>query len=85
MSSRAKVFIQYAVILVVTIGLIWFSLRGLQVGDGGNKWDYLVQTWQAADKGWLLMMALICIVSHFVRAVRWRMLLVPVGQHTSLS
>lgn len=85
MSSRAKVFIQYAVIIVVTIGLIWFSLRGLQVGDGGNKWDYLVQTWQAADKGWLLMMALICIVSHFVRAVRWRMLLVPVGQHTSLS
>jgi uncharacterized protein (TIRG00374 family) len=31
------------------------------------------------------MMALICIVSHFVRAIRWRMLLVPVGQKTSLS
>jgi uncharacterized protein (TIRG00374 family) len=31
------------------------------------------------------MMALICIMSHFVRAVRWRMLLVPVGQSTSLS
>jgi uncharacterized protein (TIRG00374 family) len=84
-SSQARVFIQYVVIIVVTIGLIWFSLRGLQVGDGGNKWDYLVQTWQAADKGWLLMMALICIMSHFVRAVRWRMLLVPVGQSTSLS
>jgi len=84
-ASRGKVFIQYAVIIAITIVLIWFSLRGLQVGDGGNKWDYLVKTWQAADKGWLFMMALICIVSHFVRAIRWRMLLVPVGQHTSVS
>ncbi|HMG93092.1 MAG TPA: lysylphosphatidylglycerol synthase transmembrane domain-containing protein [Chryseolinea sp.] len=85
MSSRYKVFIQYAIIIAVTFVLIWFSLRGLQVGEGGNKWDYLVQTWQAADKGWLFMMAFICIVSHFVRAIRWKMLLVPVGQKTSLS
>lgn len=85
MSSQAKVFIQYVVVIAITVLLIWFSLRGLQVGEGGNKWDYLVQTWHAADKGWLFMMALIAIVSHYVRAIRWRMLLVPVGQHTSLN
>jgi glycosyltransferase 2 family protein len=84
-ASRAKVFIQYVVIIAITIVLIWFSLRGLQVGEGGNKWDYLVQTWKAASKGWLFMMAAICIASHFVRAIRWRMLLVPAGQKTSLS
>jgi len=84
-SSRAKVFIQYVVIIAITIVLIWFSLRGLQVGEGGNKWSYLVKTWQAADKGWLFMMALLAIVSHFVRAVRWKMLLLPVGQHTSIN
>ncbi len=85
MSSRAKVFLQYVVIIAITILLIWFSLRGLKVGEGGNKWDYLVQTWHAADKGWLFIMALISLVSHYVRAVRWRMLLIPAGQHTSLN
>ena len=85
MSSRAKVFVQYVVVIAITVVLIWFSLRGLQVGEGGNKWEYLVQTWYAADKGWLFMMALIAFVSHFIRAVRWRMLLIPVGQHTSLN
>jgi len=84
-SSQAKVFIQYSIIIAVTVVLIWFSLRGLKVGEGENKWDYLVLTWHAADKGWLLLMALIAIVSHYVRAVRWRMQLVPVGQHTSLK
>ena len=85
MSSRAKVFIQYVVVITITVVLIWFSLRGLQVGEGGNKWDYLVQTWHAADKGWLFMMALISLVSHYLRAIRWRMLLIPVGQHTSVN
>jgi len=84
-SSRAKVFIQYVVIIAITVVLIWFSLRGLQVSEGENKWDYLVQTWNAANKGWLLMMAVIAFTSHFLRALRWRMLLVPVGQRTSLK
>jgi uncharacterized protein (TIRG00374 family) len=84
-SSRAKVFVQYVVIIAITVVLIWFSLRGLQVGEGGDKWGYLVQTWHAADKRWLFMMALIQMVSHYLRAIRWRMLLVPVGQKTSLN
>jgi uncharacterized protein (TIRG00374 family) len=84
-SSRAKVFFQYVVIIAITIVLIWFSLRGLQVGEDGNKFDYLVQTWHAADKGWLFLMAVIAMVSHFVRAIRWKMLLRPVGQDTTLT
>ena len=85
MASQGKVFIQYVLIIAVTFLLIWFSLRGLQVGEGENKWDYLIQTWQAADKGWLLLMALISMVSHVIRAIRWKMLLTPVGHDTSLT
>jgi len=78
-SSRFRIFIQYAVIILATGLLIWLSLRGLHVGEGGNKWEYLVQTWNNANKEWLLLMAAITMVSHFLRAVRWRMLLEPVG------
>ena len=82
MSARLKAFIQYAIILTITGLLIWFSLSGL---TGKNKGEYLLQTWQAANKGWLLLMALIALVSHALRAERWRMLLVPAGYKTKLN
>lgn len=85
MSPRAKVFLQYTVILAATVALIWFSLQGLHVEDGENKWDYLSKTWYQADKGWLLVMALVSMISHLVRAERWRMLLTAVDQNTTLN
>lgn len=85
MPARIKVILQYFIILALTGLLIWFSLRGLQVKEGGNKWDYLVETWKRADKGWLMLMAGISMASHLLRAERWRMLLTPVGKSTTLG
>ncbi len=82
MSARLKTFVQYAIIFLITGLLIWFSLRGL---TGENKGDYLLRTWQATNKGWLLLMALIAFISHGLRAERWRMLMVPTGYKTKLS
>jgi glycosyltransferase 2 family protein len=86
-SRPIKVFIQYVVILFLTIFLVWFSLRGLQNTEGfsGDKWDYLVNAWHIADKGWLLAMAVVAIASHALRAERWRMLMVASGNHSKLS
>ena len=85
MLPRAKVFLQYTLIIAATILLIWLSLRGLKVQDGENKWDYLVQTWHSADKGWLLLMAFVYTVSHLVRAERWRLVLLALGNKTTLN
>lgn len=85
MHARVKVVLQYIVILLLTGLLIWFSLRGLQAKEGENKWDYLLATWNTADKGWLMVMAVISMVSHLIRAERWRMLLVPAGKQTTLT
>lgn len=79
MSSRLKAFLQYSLIILATGLLIWFSLRGLQVGEGEDKWTYLTHTWQSANKEWLLLMAGITMLSHFLRAIRWNILLEPVG------
>jgi hypothetical protein len=81
-SGPLKTFLQYTVIFVITGVLIWFSLRGL---TGENKAEYLLATWRSADKGWLLLMALIAVVSHLLRAQRWRMLLEPSGYGTTLK
>ncbi len=79
MSSTIKNLLQYLVILLVTAGLIWFSLRGLTVSNGEDKFDFLLKTWNAADKGWLVFMAVVVMISHIIRAERWRMLIEPVA------
>lgn len=82
MSGPLKTFLQYAFIFAITGLLIWFSLRGL---TGENKAEYLLDTWRAADKGWLMAMAVISIISHLLRAERWRMLLEPSGYRGKLG
>jgi uncharacterized protein (TIRG00374 family) len=84
-SANLKAFFQYTLILAITGFLIWFSLRGLQVKEGENKWEYIYQTWKAADKGWLMMMAGLLMMSHVIRAERWRMLMVPTGHNITLK
>ena len=86
MSSRLKALIQYIVIFGITVLLVWFSLNSLVIpadSSHTNKWDYLLHTWQNADKRWLLLMAGIIMISHVVRAVRWKMLLASSGLYTS--
>ena len=85
MAPRLKSILQYIVILGVTVLLIYLSLRGLTVAEGENKWDYLKHTWQSAHKGWLIIMAVLSLLSHVLRAERWRMLLVPVGFNAKFS
>jgi glycosyltransferase 2 family protein len=85
MSLRPKTILYYLIIFGFTAFLIWFSLRGLNVSGDINKWSYLKQTWNSADKKWLLIMAVIALLSHLVRAERWRMLMVPAGFHPKLS
>jgi uncharacterized protein (TIRG00374 family) len=77
--SALKTVLQYLFIFGLTALLIWFSLKGLQVKEGENKWQYLYNTWQAADKAWLLLMAGIFMIGQVIRAERWRMLMVPTG------
>ncbi|MGC3947389.1 MAG: lysylphosphatidylglycerol synthase transmembrane domain-containing protein [Chryseolinea sp.] len=77
--SGIRNIIQYSLILLATGLLIWFSLSGIHVEGNGNKWDYLVAAWKQAHKGWLVTMAAIMIFSHWLRAIRWRILLEPVG------
>lgn len=83
MSSGLKTALQYLLIFGLTALLIWFSLSGLHVKEGENKWQYLYNTWQAADKGWLILMAGIFMLGQVIRAERWRMLMVPTGYNVT--
>jgi uncharacterized protein (TIRG00374 family) len=77
--AALKTALQYLFIFGLTGLLIWFSLSSLHVKEGENKWQYLYNTWHAADKAWLLLMAGIFMVGQAIRAERWRMLMEPTG------
>lgn len=89
MSLRLRSIVQYVLILGATVFLVWFSLRGLTVSGTGDtfsdKWDYLLKTWSVADKGWLMLMAGTVMISHLIRAERWRLLLVSANSNSSLN
>jgi glycosyltransferase 2 family protein len=70
--------------IAITVTLLWLSLRGLNV-EGEDKSEFIWNAWKKCDKGYLLIMALVAMASHVLRAVRWRMLLEPTGNKVSLS
>ncbi len=84
MGTKLKSILQYLGLIAITAALLWLSLRGLNV-EGGDKSEFIWNAWKKSDKSYLLLMALIAMVSHVLRAQRWKMLLVPTGNKVTLG
>lgn len=85
MNKTLKSILQYLGMIGLTVILLWLSLRGLALGEGENKTDFLWKAWKSSNKGYLGLMAFVAILSHVLRAERWRMLLVPTGNKVGLT
>jgi glycosyltransferase 2 family protein len=85
MNKRIKSILQYAGMILLTCLLLWLSLRGFTVAEGESKSDFLWKAWQNSNKSYLLLMVVAVMISHIIRAERWRMLLRPTNNHISLS
>ena len=70
--------------LSVTGFLLWLSFQNIQVTGDESKWDFILRTWQSANKPFLFLSALAAIMSHVLRAERWKLLLKPLGFNISL-
>ncbi len=84
MVAKLKSILQYLVLIAITGALLWLSLRGLNV-EGEDKSTFIWNAWKKSDKGYLLLMAVIAMISHVLRAERWKMLLVPTGNKVTLG
>jgi len=71
--------------IAITVALLWLSLRGIAVGEGEDRMSILWGAWEKADKGYLMLMAVVMMISHVLRAVRWQMLLKPAGYNITLK
>lgn len=66
-------------------GLLWLSLKSIPDVEGESKADFLWKTWERSNKWYLIVMGLVAMLSHVLRAYRWKMLLVPTGNKVSLG
>jgi glycosyltransferase 2 family protein len=82
---KLKAALQYLIIFAITVALLWLSLRGLVVAEGENKSEFLWNAWKKCNKGYLMLMAIVAMASHALRAERWRMLLIPTGNSVSFG
>ncbi|MGK7391491.1 MAG: lysylphosphatidylglycerol synthase transmembrane domain-containing protein [Candidatus Cyclobacteriaceae bacterium M2_1C_046] len=85
MHKKVKAGLQYAVMIIITGLLLWLSFNNIETAEGESKWDFLATVWASANKIFLIASAVVAILSHLVRAERWKLLLDPLGYNTSLQ
>jgi uncharacterized protein (TIRG00374 family) len=85
LNPKLKSALQYIVMIAITVTLLWLSLKGIAVGEGEDRMSILLGAWAKADKGYLMLMAIVMMISHVLRAVRWKMLLKPAGYNITLK
>ena len=80
--KTAKKVVNYLIIIGVISFLLWFSLSNIKVAEGESKIDFLLNTWSSADKFYLFLSAFFVVLSHFIRGLRWKLLLTSMGYIT---
>lgn len=75
---------QYLGMLLLAAILLWLSLRTIPDVEGESKMDFIWKTWEKSNKGYLFAMAGVAMLSHVVRAHRWKMLLATTGHSVNL-
>lgn len=76
MNKKVFSVIQYTFFLGLGIFLLWLTLRK-------SDWDSIINDLSSAHYIFLIPAILMLMVSHFVRALRWKILIEPLGYNPS--
>ena len=77
--------IKYILILGITAGLLWWSLTSIEVAEGQSRLGFVILVWNSANKPFIFLSGVIAIISHLIRAERWKLLLNPMGHPIGLG
>jgi glycosyltransferase 2 family protein len=83
---RIKSFVKFLLFLGIGVLITWLSLKDLS----DEHRHELMQSFREANYFWVILVIFIGIGSHIIRALRWNMLLEPIGgaprlKHTFLA
>ncbi len=71
--------LQYIFFAALAILFVWLSIRGLD----HEKWEQLKKAMDRAHYWLLVPVFSLLLVSHWIRSLRWRQLMEPMGYHPS--
>ena len=80
-TNRVTTFIKFTVFLGLGILIIWLSLRGLTPEERVQ----ILHSFRIANYNWVILTILMGVMSHVLRALRWRLFFEPLGYHPSLK
>jgi glycosyltransferase 2 family protein len=78
MSRKLTSILQYTFFLGVGIFLLWLTLRK-------SDWEKIVNDLSQANYIFLIPATVMLIISHFIRALRWKILMEPLGYSPSTT
>lgn len=84
MSKWLKTTFRYVILLSIVGVLIWLSLNSINSGEE-SKFEILLSTLQEASFFFLILSVLSALSSHFIRGLRWQIILKSIGYETSKS
>lgn len=79
MKLKPGIILQYIFFLALGIFLVWWSVKDIDA----EKWAEIKQALQEARIFLIIPVFAILLLSHYARALRWRLLMEPMGYHTS--
>ena len=71
-----KKILQYTISLVLAGGLLWFVFKDISLSE-------MLEEFRKADYKWLMLSGILAIIAHVSRALRWKMLMKPLGYRPS--
>jgi len=71
--KRVYSAVKYILLLGLAALLLWFSFKGV-------KWDDFVSGLKEADFRWIGLSMAISVVAFLIRALRWRLIMIPLGK-----
>jgi uncharacterized protein (TIRG00374 family) len=79
MQNKILTVLKYAFFLGLGLFIAWWSVKDLSAKDWSNMWFAIIHS-----RYWLLLpVFFLLLLSHWVRALRWKILMEPLGYHPS--
>ena len=79
--SKIITFIKFIFFLGLGILIIWLSLKNLSQEEKSQ----ILKSFQTANYNWVVAAIILGIFSHFLRALRWKLFLEPMGYHPKVK
>src|SRR5882762_1770419 len=80
MKKKLRTIVQYPFFAALAAFFVWLSLKGMDK----KSWTELEDALHRADYWLLVPVLLLLLASHWLRALRWRQLMEPMGYRPSV-